>query len=239
MADLVPDAIVLVATTKALKYNGGVPKDKVTEPNLEALEKGICNLHRHMNNLLSYEVPVVVCINKFHTDIEEELEYIRKNCSIPCIMCSSFAEGGKGAQALAEEVLFWADMPNLYDHLTRPYNYEDDIKTKVRDLAKNIYHADYVNFSDEALEKILNIEAMGYGKTPICIAKTQYSFSDDATLLGAPKGYTLQVQDVRLSAGAGFVVLICGKIMTMPGLPKIPAANNITVDNDGRMVGIF
>ena len=236
MADLAPNAIVLVATTKALKYNGGVPKDEVKNPNRTAIANGLCNLKKHIANLKSYGVPVIVTINKFNTDTDDEIDFIKANIDVPCAVCSSFADGGQGAVELAKLVV-----DNIQNDITlsHPYDIKDNVKQKMHDLASSVYGAIGVEYSDEALEMIDTIEDMGYGKLPICVAKTQYSFSDNAQALGAPSGFTMKVNEVRLSAGAGFIVLICGKIMTMPGLPKIPAANNITLDENNNIVGLF
>lgn len=235
-----PDAIVLVATTKALKYNGGVPKDKVKEPNMEALKAGIRNLQGHLLNLQSYGIPVVICINKFDTDTQEELDFIKNFFpDVPCAVCDSFAKGGMGAIDLALEVVKATNDYAGTRTIRRPYDCNDGIRQKVLDLAHNVYGAKDVEFSQEALDMIEQIEEMGYRHTPICVAKTQYSFSDDPTLLGRPTGFTMHVNEVRLSAGAGFVVVICGKIMTMPGLPKHPAAENIYVNDDNNIVGLF
>lgn len=236
IADLAPNMIVLVATTKALKYNGGVPKDEVNKPNISALGAGICNLQKHIRNLKSYGVPVVVVINKFNNDTLVELNFIKTMIDVPCAVCDSFARGGDGAVELAKLVL-----ENMEDNieLTRPYNIDHDIKRKIKDLTYNIYGALDIEYSPEADKMIEKITSLGYDKLPICIAKTQYSFSDDAKLLGAPNGFTMKVNEVRLSAGAGFIVVICGKIMTMPGLPKVPAANNITLDENNKIIGLF
>lgn len=234
----VPDAIVLVATTKALKYNGGVPKDKVKEPNMEALKIGIANLQGHVANLKSYNIPVVICINKFNTDTPEELDYIKNFFpDIPCAVCDSFSKGGEGAIDLALEVV--KATKECAAPISHPYEISDPIWKKIYDLARNIYGAEKVEFSSEALAMIKKIEDMGYGNTPICVAKTQYSFSDNPELLGRPTGFTMHVHEVRLSVGAGFVIVICGKIMTMPGLPKHPAAENIGVDDSNNIVGLF
>lgn len=238
VGNLTPNAIVLVATTKALKYNGGVPKDKVTETNDKALLAGLANLKRHIDNLKTYNVPVVVCINKFHTDTNKEIEYIKNNINCPCAVCTSFADGGAGAEELAKLVV--ECMSTEKPVLNRPYDaYDDDLKNKMDRLAKSIYRAGRVEYSPEAEDMIQKITDLGYSNLPICVAKTQYSFSDDATLLGAPEGFTMRVNEVRLSAGAGFVVMICGKIMTMPGLPKVPAANNISLDENNNIIGLF
>lgn len=237
IADLTPNAVVLVATTKALKYNGGVPKEHVTEPNTEALLAGLVNLKRHIKNLQSYGVPVIVCINKFNTDTNKEIAYIENNVNCPCAVCTSFAEGGSGAIELAKTVL--RNLNEDFIPLNRPYGLDDIIEDKMLSIAKNIYGAKDVEYSDDAKAMINEIYNMGYGKLPICVAKTQYSFSDDAKLLGAPSDFTMRVNEVRLSAGAGFIVMICGKIMTMPGLPKVPAANNISLDENDNVIGLF
>ena len=214
IAKLNPDAIVLVATTKALKYNGGVPKDEVKIPNLDALSKGICNLQRHIENLQNYTSAnnVIVVINRFNTDTEDEINFIKNNINAPCAVCTSFADGGDGAIELANLVVKTIEEEDKW-FLTHPYDINCDIRKKVFDLAYDIYHASDVIYSPEAEKMIEKIESMGYGKLPICMAKTQYSFSDDPTLLGAPDDFTMTVNEVRLSAGAGFIVVICGKIM--------------------------
>ena len=236
MNGLAPNCIVIVATTKALKYNGGVPKDEVGKGNFKALEAGICNLQRHIRNMKAFGAPVVVVINKFTNDTKAEIDYIKAMCNVPCAVCESFAKGGEGAIDFAETVL-----ANITDdvELMHPYKTEWNIKKKVSTMAYNIYGAGLIEYSKEADDMINKIEEMGYGHLPICVAKTQYSFSDDAKALGAPEGFIMKVNEVRLSAGAGFVVVICGKIMTMPGLPKEPAANNITLDENNQVVGLF
>ena len=236
VGDLTPNAVVIVATTKALKYNGGVSKDEVNKPNIDALCVGLANLNKHIKNLKSYGLPVVVCINKFNNDTGIELNTIINKVNCPCAVCESFALGGEGAKSLAQKVL-----ETLEDNvtLTRPYDVNHDIKKKIFDLAHNIYGAQDIFYSEAADKMIDKIEAMGFGKLPICIAKTQYSFSDDAKLLGAPENFIMNVNEIRLSAGAGFIVVICGKIMTMPGLPKVPAANNIRLDENNEIIGLF
>lgn len=236
MAGLTPNAVVIVATTKALKYNGGVPKESVKEPNLKALLDGVCNLKRHIKNIQSFGVPVVVTINKFDTDIQEEIYYLQKELDAPCVVCTSFAHGGAGAIDLANAVL---DAIDENPQISYQYDLSHNIYSKICDVAINYYGAECVHFTNETLEKIQKFEQMGYQNCPICIAKTQYSFSDDPQLLGAPTDFIFHVQDVRLSAGAGFIVVICGKIMTMPGLPKVPAANSIDIDEKGNVVGLF
>ena len=236
IGELNPNVIVLVATTKALKYNGGVPKDEVKKPNIEALQKGLCNLQRHIKNLKGFGIPVVVAINKFDTDTEEEIQYIKLALDTRCVTCSSFAEGGAGAEDLARAVL-----ANIEEDTSVEFTYglADSIFDKITAVARTIYGASGIRLSEKATESLLKIESLGFENLPVCIAKTQYSFSDDATKLGAPEDFTLEVADIRLSAGAGFVVVICGKIMTMPGLPKIPAAQNIKVVANNDIIGLF
>lgn len=236
-AGIAPNAIVIVATTKAIKYNGGVPKEQVKLPNMEALEKGIVNLQHHVNTMKHYNVPVVVAINKYDTDTLEELDYIKANCGCPCEICTSHAEGGWGAIHLAELVV-----NNIKENvvLTHPYciSTSDDLDFKMTHLAKNVYGADSVEYSNEALQNMRKFERMGFGALPICVAKTQYSISDNALLLGEPKGFTLYVRDFILNSGADFIVAVCGKVMRMPGLPKVPAAENIDVI-DNKIIGLF
>ena len=236
IGELNPNVIVLVATTKALKYNGGVPKDEVKKPNIEALQKGLCNLQRHIKNLKGFGIPVVVAINKFDTDTEEEIQYIKLALDTRCVTCSSFAEGGAGAEDLARAVL-----ANIEENTSVEFTYglADSIFDKITAVARTIYGASGIRLSEKATESLLKIESLGFENLPVCIAKTQYSFSDDATKLGAPEDFILEVADIRLSAGAGFVVVICGKIMTMPGLPKIPAAQNIKVGTNNDIIGLF
>ena len=236
IGELNPNVVVLVATTKALKYNGGVPKDEVKKPNIEALQKGLCNLQRHIKNLKGFGVPVVVAINKFDTDTEEEIQYIKLALNTRCVTCSSFAEGGAGAEDLARAVL-----ANIEENTSVEFTYglADSIFDKITAVARTIYGASGIRLSEKATESLLKIESLGFENLPVCIAKTQYSFSDDATKLGAPEDFILEVADIRLSAGAGFVVVICGKIMTMPGLPKTPAAQNIKVGANNDIIGLF
>ena len=236
IGELNPNVVVLVATTKALKYNGGVPKDEVKKPNIEALQKGLCNLQRHIKNLKGFGVPVIVAINKFDTDTEEEIQYIKLALNTRCVTCSSFAEGGAGAEDLARAVL-----ANIEENTSVEFTYglADSIFDKITAVARTIYGASGIRLSEKATESLLKIESLGFENLPVCIAKTQYSFSDDATKLGAPEDFILEVADIRLSAGAGFVVVICGKIMTMPGLPKTPAAQNIKVGANNDIIGLF
>ncbi len=239
-AGLKPDCTVLVATIRALKYNGGVPKAELTAENLDALKKGIVNLGAHIENLRKYGVPVVVAINHFYTDTDAEIAYIREYCEkmgARVAFSDVFLKGGEGGTELAQAVLDTidaekSDFKPLYDEKL-------PIKEKLGIIAKEIYRADGVIFTANAEKAIKNIEALGFGDIPVCVAKTQYSLSDDPTKLGKPEGFEITVRDVKLSAGAGFVVALTGDIMTMPGLPKIPAANNIDVDSDGNISGLF
>lgn len=233
---LAPNAVVIVATTKALKYNGGVAKENVKESNLDAMATGICNLQRHIENIQSFGVPVVVAINKFNTDTDEEIAWLKSQVGVPCEVCESFACGGAGAVDLANAVLGAIDEN---PQIKYQYDLSNNIYSKICDIAIDYYGAQCVHFSAEVLDKIEKFEQMGYRECPVCIAKTQYSFSDDPKLLGAPTDFTFTVRDVRLSAGAGFVIAICGNIMTMPGLPKIPAANSIDIDENGNIIGLF
>ena len=239
-AGLAPDAIVLVATARALKYNGGVAKDDLKTPNVEALKKGACNLEAHIDNLKKYNVPLVVCINHFYADTDEEVAAIKEiaeNKGVKAIVCKGFAEGSTGAVELAEEVVKLADSGKA--NFTPLYNFDMPIKEKMEKVAKEIYGAAAVNFDAAALKTIKEAEELGFGKYPVCMAKTQYSLSDDMKALGRPTGFTLNVREVRISSGAGFIVALTGTIMTMPGLPKKPAAESIDIDNDGVIVGLF
>ena len=240
MAGLHPDAAVLVATVRALKYNGGVAKADLAAPNLEAVKKGICNLEKHIENLQKYGVPVVVTLNAFVTDTEEEVAYIRSFCETRgCAFALSevWAKGGEGGKALAEKVIETLETKTSSFHPI----YEDDcsLKDKIETVAKEIYGADGVTYAPAAQKMLKKIEDMGFGHLPVCMAKTQYSLSDDASRLGRPEGFTVNVREVYVSAGAGFVVAITGAIMTMPGLPKVPAANGIDVSEDGVITGLF
>ena len=246
-AHLQPDVIAIVATIKALKYNGGVPKDKVREPNNEALIAGIKNLRRHVYNMKSYNIPVIVVINKFNTDTDDEIELLKDNLShVKIVTNTSFADGSKGSIEFAKAVRAACEdrtprlsLETIHCAQRYPYDIEESLTEKMRHLAARIYGAKEVTFSAKAVEMIQKIEEMGYDDLPICVAKTQYSFTDQPTDLGAPDDFTMTVNEVRLSAGAGFVVMICGKMMTMPGLPKVPAANNISVDENHQITGLF
>ena len=239
-AGLKPDCIVIVATVRALKYNGGVPKAELTSENLEALEKGIVNLKTHIENMQKYRVPVVVAINRFYTDTDKEVEFIKNFCAdmgVTACPAEVFKSGGEGGIELANAVCKViekgeADFAPLYDEKL-------SIKEKLSILAREIYRADSVAYSTAAEKAIASIEELGQDKLPVCVAKTQYSLSDDPAKLGSPRGFTLNVRDVRLSAGAGFIVALTGDIMTMPGLPKKPAAYNIDVDANGKIDGLF
>ena len=239
-AGISPDCIVLVATVRALKYNGGVPKTELNTPNMAALERGICNLDAHLDNMKKFGVPVVVAINAFPTDTAEEMEFIRKHCAergVRVALSEVFAKGGEGGEELAREVLTVLDEGKADFHML----YEDELplEEKIRKIAKEIYGADGVTFAPAAHKELMNITDMGYGSLPVCIAKTQYSLSDDASLLGRPSQFVVSVRSARLAAGAGFVVVETGAVMTMPGLPKVPAAEKIDVDNAGVITGLF
>ena len=238
-AGLNPSAVVLVATVRALKSHGGVAKADLSKPNAEAVRAGAANLARHIDNLKnSFGLPVCVAINAFPTDTEEEMAVIRGVCDeagVPCALSEVFAKGGEGGKELARTVLSILD--NKPIQFT--YGLEQTLPEKIEAVAKKIYRADGVSYSAAAKKTLDELAALGYSKLPVCIAKTQYSFSDDAKLLAAPTGFELNVREVRLSAGAGFVVVICGAIMTMPGLPKHPAAMDIDCDENGKITGLF
>lgn len=239
-AELKPSCIVLVATIRALKYNGGVPKAELGEENVEALEKGIINLQTHIENMRKYGVPVVVAINRFGTDTNAEIAVIKDFCAkmdVEVSLTEVFAKGGEGGKDLAEKVCKTIEeKPSNYHPL---YDTELSIPEKLEKIAKEIYRANGVTFTAAAKKSIAEIETLGKDKLPVCVAKTQYSLSDNPALLGKPENFTLTVRDVRLSAGAGFVVALTGDIMTMPGLPKVPAASKIDVDADGNISGLF
>ena len=240
IAGLKPDAVVLVATVRALKYNGGVPKDQLSEENLGALKKGICNLEKHIENLQKYGVPVVVTLNSFLTDTEREYQFIRDFCEergCEFALSEVWAKGGEGGVALAEKVL--KTLETKESHYCPIYPLDMKLEDKIDTIAREIYGADKVTYSPAAKKTLQNLAGLGFGGLPVCMAKTQYSLSDDPTKLGRPSGFTVNVRDVYVSAGAGFVVAITGAIMTMPGLPKKPAANGIDVDADGRITGLF
>ena len=237
---LAPSAVVLVATVRALKYNGGVAKADLNQQNVEALKEGIPNLLRHVDNIQTvYGLPVVVAINAFPTDTTEELALVEEECKkrgVNVVLSEVWAKGGKGGQALAEEVM---RLCQTESKLTFAYDAKESLKQKITDIATKIYHADGVEFAPSAAKQLQQLEELGFGELPICMAKTQYSFTDDQTKLGAPENFKITVREVRVSAGAGFVVCLTGSIMTMPGLPKVPAAEHIDVLDDGRIVGLF
>ena len=241
MADLHPSAVVLVATVRALKFHGGVPKPDLNKPNVEAVRKGAANLERHIDNIKNgFGLPVCVAINAFPTDTPEEMAVIEEVCAkagVKCALSEVFAKGGEGGKALAETVL--SIMPEAPQPIQYTYDLGASLPEKIEAVAKKIYRADGVTYTPAAKKMLDDLAAMGYGELPVCIAKTQYSFSDNAKLTGAPTGFKMNVREVRLSAGAGFVVVICGSIMTMPGLPKHPAAMDIDVDAEGRITGLF
>ena len=239
-AGLKPDAVVLVATVRALKYNGGVPKDQLSAENLEALEKGIVNLEKHIENLQKFGVPVVVTLNSFISDTEAEYAYIKKFCEdrgCEFALSEVWAKGGEGGIALAEKVMGTLENKPTQYHVLYPD--EMSLKDKINTIAKEIYGADGASFAPAAAKALKRIEDMGFGNLPVCMAKTQYSLSDDQTKLGRPAGFTINVRDAYVSAGAGFVVALTGSIMTMPGLPKKPAADSIDVDGNGKITGLF
>ena len=238
-AGIAPSACVLVATIRALKSHGGVAKADLNKPNPEAVRAGLANLGRHIENMKDgFGLPVVVAINAFPTDTAEEQEIVSAFCKeqgVPCVLSEVFAKGGEGGKALAQAVLdIMEDRPIHYT-----YPLEASLKEKIEAVASKIYRADGVDYSAAAAKMLDQLTEMGYGNLPVCIAKTQYSFSDNAALKAAPTGFRMNVREVRLAAGAGFVVVICGSIMTMPGLPKVPAAVNIDVTDDGRITGLF
>ena len=238
-AGIAPDAVVILATVKALKYNGGVKKDELAAPNLEAVKKGIVNLDKHIENLHAFGVPVVVTLNSFLTDTEEEYEFIKKHCEdMGCefALARVWAEGGKGGEELAAKVI--RTIENKKSELKFTYELDAPLKDKIEAIATKIYGAGSVTYSAEASRMLKKIEKMGYGNLPVCMAKNQYSLSDDPNALGRPEGFNANIREVYVSAGAGFVVAITGTVMTMPGLPKVPAAENIDVVDD-KIVGLF
>lgn len=240
LAGLKPDAVVLVATVRALKHHGGCPKAELGSENLTALEAGLPNLLQHVENVTQvYKLPCVVAINRFPTDTEAELKLVEDKCrelGVNVALSEVWAKGGEGGEALAREVVRLCEQPNNFT-----FAYEDGltIEGKIEAIAKKIYHADGVSFTANAKKQIAQLADLGFGGLPVCMAKTQYSFSDDAALLGAPKGFTVTVRNVKVSAGAGFLVALTGDIMTMPGLPKVPAAEKIDVDETGKITGLF
>ena len=240
MAGLKPDAVVLVATVRALKYNGGVPKTELQQENLEALEKGIVNLEKHIENLQKYGVPVVVTLNSFTSDTEREYEFVRNFCEARgCEFALSevWAKGGAGGEELAKKVI--STLETKKSHFAPIYPDDMGLKDKITTVAREIYGADGVTYAPAAERALKRITEMGFGNVPVCMAKTRYSLSDDQTKLGRPSGFTINVRDAYVSAGAGFVVVLTGAIMTMPGLPRVPAAEGIDVNEDGVITGLF
>ncbi len=241
MSGLKPDAVVIVATVKALKYNGGVPKDALSKENMEALAKGIVNLDKHIENIKKYNVPVVVTLNSFITDTQEEYEFIRKHCEeqgCEFALANVWKEGGRGGIELAEKVV--DTLENKKSNFTLLYRDEDSLTDKIKAVAMQIYGAAEVVYEDSALKSIEKITKLGFGNLPVCMAKNQYSLSDNPSLLGRPEGFTLHVREVYVNAGAGFVVVLTGKVLTMPGLPTVPAAYGIDFDEkNNRITGLF
>lgn len=240
MAGLKPDAVVLVATVRALKYNGGVPKNELSAENMDALRKGIVNLEKHIENLHKFGVPIVVTLNSFVTDTEAEISYIRKFCeerNCEFALSEVWEKGGEGGIPLAEKVLDTLENKESDFHVL--YENELSLKEKIETVAREIYGADGVNYTSAASKQLKKLEELGFGKLPVCMAKTQYSLSDDPTLLGRPEGFSISVRETYVSAGAGFVVVLTGAVMTMPGLPKAPAAFNIDVNEEGVITGLF
>ena len=240
MAGLTPAAVVVVATVRALKYHGGVPKAELNQENLEALEKGLPNLLQHVGNIKNvYGLPCVVAINAFPTDTRAELDLVEAKCrelGVNVALSEVWAKGGEGGRALAQEVVRLCEEEN---HFQYAYDTQLPIEEKLEAIVKKIYHGDGVVLTPAAKKQVKQLTDLGFGDLPICMAKTQYSFSDDPALLGAPKGFTVTVRNVKVSAGAGFLVALTGDIMTMPGLPKVPAAEKIDVDENGRITGLF
>ena len=240
-AGLRPDACVIVATVRALKYHGGVPKNDLNEENLEALEKGLPNLLQHLENVKKvFGIPAVVAINEFPTDTQAEIDLVEKKCrelGVNVVLSQVWAKGGEGGEALAKEVIRLCDEGD--NHFGFTYPLDLPIREKIEMVAKRIYHADGVIYEKKAAQSIDQLEKLGYGGLPVCMAKTQFSFSDDPSLLGAPKGFEITVTEVKADAGAGVIVVKTGNIMTMPGLPKVPAAEKIDVDNNGKITGLF
>ena len=239
-AGLKPDAVVIVATVRALKMHGGVPKTELKTPNVEAVKAGLCNLEKHIENVKKFGVPAVVAINIFAQDTAEELEAVREHCAkhgVNVALSDVFAKGGEGGIELAKEVVALAESGKA--NFKPIYELDMPLKEKIETIAKEIYGADGVNYTKEADKALKEFEALGYGNLPVCMAKTQYSFSDDQTLLGRPSGFTITIKNCRIAAGAGFVVVLTGDIMTMPGLPKVPAAEKIDVSDEGGISGLF
>ena len=241
MAGLKPDAVVIVATVRALKYNGGVPKAELNNENLEALEKGLPNLLKHVSNITNvYKLPCVVAINEFPTDTQAEVELVEKKCKelgVNVVLSQVWAKGGEGGVKLAEEVVRLCEQPN--DSFSFSYELEGSIEDKLNQIVQKIYGGKRVVLTANAQKQAKELEALGFGNCPICVAKTQYSLTDDEKKLGAPTDFEVTVRNLKISAGAGFIVALTGEIMTMPGLPKVPAAERIDVDETGKISGLF
>jgi len=239
-AGLTPSAVVIVATVRALKMHGGLEKTELATENLEALEKGIPNLLRHVSNIRDvYKLPSVVAVNRFPTDTDAEIDLIIAKCrklGVNVVLSTVWAEGGKGGEALAKEVVRLCELPNDFSFA---YENEDPLEEKIRKVVTRVYRGKDIIIEPAAKKQIATLKALGFDNLPVCMAKTQYSFSDDQKLLGAPEGFKVTVRNVKIAAGAGFVVVLTGNIMTMPGLPKVPAAERIDVADDGRIVGLF
>ena len=240
VAGLKPNAVVIVATIRALKMHGGLAKTELNSENLVALEKGLPNLLRHVHNIKDvYKLPSVVAVNRFPTDTDKEIELVIEKCKelgVNVVLSTVWADGGKGGEELAKEVVNLCEKENDF---TFSYSLDESIAEKIESVAKKVYGGDGVIFSDEAVKQIKTLEELGFSSLPVCIAKTQYSFSDDMTKLGAPEGFKITVRSLKVSAGAGFIVVLTGNIMTMPGLPKVPAAEKIDVDENGIISGLF
>ena len=241
MAGLTPDAVVVVATVRALKMHGGLAKTELANEDISALEKGIPNLLRHVKNIKEvYKLPCVVAVNRFPTDTDREIDFIINKCrelSVNTVLSTVWAEGGKGGEALAKEVVRLCEEEK--GDFTFAYESEASIKEKIEAVATKVYGGDGVIFTPAASKQIESLEELGFSSCPVCIAKTQYSFSDDPTKLGAPEHFKITVKNVKISAGAGFIVVLTGDILTMPGLPKSPAAERIDVDENGKITGLF
>ena len=240
MAGLKPNCVVIMATVRALKYNGGAAKAELGQENLEALEKGLPNLLKHVSNITDvYKLPCVVAVNAFPTDTRAEQDLLKRKCQelgVNVVLSEVWAKGGAGGKELAEEVVRLCDQPNDF---TFSYELEGSIEDKLNQIVQKIYGGSRAVLTAAAQKQAAQLEAMGYGNAPICVAKTQYSLTDDPNVLGAPKGFEVTVRNLKISAGAGFVVALTGEIMTMPGLPKAPAAQRIDVDENGKISGLF
>jgi formate--tetrahydrofolate ligase len=241
MAHLKPDAVIIVATVRALKYNGGVAKSDINEENLKALEKGLPNLLKHVENITKvFKLPAVVAINKFPTDTNAEIRLVQDRCKelgVNVVLSEVWAKGGKGGEEVAKELIRLIEEEK--NEFTYAYELDIPIKEKIRKIVKKVYGADDAVFSTKASKEIKKLEELGFGNVPICMAKTQYSLTDDPKKLGRPTGFTVEVREVGISAGAGFIVALTGSIMKMPGLPKAPAAEKIDVDENGVITGLF